>query len=297
MPTACRTDSNRLQREVLSVCRAVLCFVVLGLLGACRVHTLDDAVFACKADADCAAGERCLEQICRSPTSLSGGGPLEGNCETSCASEHKMCCGTTCVDIASDSANCGTCGVACNHAQGESCRAGKCEKESSCSNGLDDNGDGLVDCQDTLSCPSTTSCYGGGHCCNAACVIEGTAELCSNGLDDDCNGLIDCADSACHGQTCGKGQICDADGRCGASCFIDGRYYAQGAANPDAPCLVCDAGQNTHDWVPAAQGSVSGACSGFRACDDNGQCRRAQGQPCGGSGDCSAKSCAAGICL
>jgi hypothetical protein len=50
-----------------------------------------------------------------------------------------------------------------------------------CSNGIDDNGDGKVDCADPL-CASQPVCQ---------------SENCTNGVDDNGNGLADCADPAC----------------------------------------------------------------------------------------------------
>ncbi|MBI5728996.1 MAG: hypothetical protein HY983_02000 [Candidatus Magasanikbacteria bacterium] len=55
-----------------------------------------------------------------------------------------------------------------------------------CDNGIDDNGNGLIDCGDTA--------------CAAAPVCQTQPpEICNNGLDDNHNGKIDCADSACGG--------------------------------------------------------------------------------------------------
>ncbi|MBI4701862.1 MAG: hypothetical protein HY744_12040 [Deltaproteobacteria bacterium] len=58
-------------------------------------------------------------------------------------------CGGKCVDTALDPANCGGCGKPC--AQGEVCKGGKCfVDQESCTDGVDDNYDGLVDCADPL---------------------------------------------------------------------------------------------------------------------------------------------------
>lgn len=51
-----------------------------------------------------------------------------------------------------------------------------------CSNGIDDNGNTLVDCDDP-DCLEDPSC--------------GNVEICDNGIDDDGDGLIDCADPDC----------------------------------------------------------------------------------------------------
>ncbi|MCA9673080.1 MAG: hypothetical protein KC503_46125 [Myxococcales bacterium] len=67
-----------------------------------------------------------------------------------------------------------------------------------CSNGRDDDGDGLSDCADP-DCFSDPSCRNPGF------------ELCGNGVDDDGDGLIDCADSDCRNdERCIPGvEICD----------------------------------------------------------------------------------------
>jgi len=58
--------------------------------------------------------------------------------------------------------------------------------ERSCADGLDDDGDGLVDCADFDCCYSPADC--GFHC------IE---ENCFDGVDDDLDGLVDLADPNC----------------------------------------------------------------------------------------------------
>ena len=58
--------------------------------------------------------------------------------------------------------------------------AATCTREVSCTNGLDDDHDGLTDCAD----PD----------CGSACTHETS---CTNGIDDDKDGLIDCKDPDC----------------------------------------------------------------------------------------------------
>ncbi|MBU1534550.1 hypothetical protein KKF84_04470 [Myxococcota bacterium] len=50
-----------------------------------------------------------------------------------------------------------------------------------CDNGIDDDGDGLIDCDDP-SCREFAGCY---------------TEICDNGVDDDGDGAVDCADFDC----------------------------------------------------------------------------------------------------
>ncbi len=53
-----------------------------------------------------------------------------------------------------------------------------------CTNGIDDDRDGLVDCDDP-DCSCDLSC------------VQPTETSCANGIDDDCDGLVDCADPDC----------------------------------------------------------------------------------------------------
>ncbi len=72
--------------------------------------------------------------------------------------------------------------VAVSSASGSSAAGGWSAED--CTNGSDDDGDGLVDCED-------------GEClADAAC-----AEDCANGTDDDGDGLADCDDGACAGDS------------------------------------------------------------------------------------------------
>jgi hypothetical protein len=57
-----------------------------------------------------------------------------------------------------------------------------------CTNGKDDDGDGLIDCADP-DCAADPACL--------TTKVGGTAEICNNGIDDDGDGLVDCADPDC----------------------------------------------------------------------------------------------------
>ena len=84
-----------------------------------------------------------------------------------------------------------------------------------CKNGIDDDGDGLIDCADTFQCAGETDCGfeernfnctdgidndgdgdidGDDSDCNSQTPQD---EICGNGLDDDGDGLVDCFDNEC----------------------------------------------------------------------------------------------------
>lgn len=65
------------------------------------------------------------------------------------------------------------------------------DTEAACSNGVDDDADGQIDCFDP-DCAATTVCKP-----PVTPTPENTSALCSNGADDDKDGLTDCADSEC----------------------------------------------------------------------------------------------------
>lgn len=84
-----------------------------------------------------------------------------------------VACGNACVDVDTDSDNCGGCGIECSASQ--HCTAGKCvagpvcipgaeASLAACSDGCSNDGDAYVDCDDydccpfRANCPATTAC-------------------------------------------------------------------------------------------------------------------------------------------
>jgi hypothetical protein len=93
--------------------------------------------------------------------------------------------------------------------------------ETSCTDGIDDDGDGKIDCVDE-DCLTNTVCVGAENCgnnvdddgngkidcldeaCSVACSTK-APEICNNNIDDDKDGYLDCADPNCFGtQLCGQ---------------------------------------------------------------------------------------------
>jgi hypothetical protein len=114
-----------------------------------------------------------------------GGGKPQGRCAVG-----KTNCRGKCVDLADNPNHCGACATECS--PGKNCCAGICTEgpcpalgPELCSNGLDDNGDGFVDCSDP-ACADDPACQ----------IVP---EVCSNGVDDDGDGLVDSADPDCQG--------------------------------------------------------------------------------------------------
>ncbi len=209
------------------------------------------AVTACLANCDAVSG--CGDGFVCSPTTVDGVDraaciPATGSCSATCADAD----GDTICD------------------QDDICAAGDdridtdgdgtpdaCEGIELCTNGIDDDTNGLVDCFDA-ACAADPACAivsreicanlidddrnGLTDCADPICAAEPgcvvLTEVCGNGLDDDGNGFTDCADAACASapgcivislEVCGNGIDDDGNGR------ID---CADPACSTDPGCAV-----------------------------------------------------------
>jgi hypothetical protein len=108
--------------------------------------------------------------------------------------------------------------------------------ESLCSNGLDDDRDALTDCDDP-GCLSTVAC---------APPPETSLVLCSNGLDDDRDGSIDCLDRDCWAVA-----SCDPrcaavplTGRCASDTQVEFCAITSGTGTVDLSTYDCAVGES-----------------------------------------------------
>ena len=113
----------------------------------------------------------------------------------------------------------------------DGCVATEGGDDAICSDGVDNDCDGLLDCQE-LGCMGLPACEGG-ECTPTG--EEGSVASCSDGIDNDCNDFIDCRDFACSGigdcgvensnASCSDGLDNDNDGRADCEdfdCLMDG---------------------------------------------------------------------------
>jgi len=114
------------------------------------------------------------------PGSGGTGAGTGGAAEQSCTSGLTLC-GTVCVDLATDAANCGDCGVVCP--EGQFCSSGTCA--TTCADGLIACGQSCVDLMsNVLHCGAcNAACDGGQECVNGECVGTSTGNPLTEPVD------------------------------------------------------------------------------------------------------------------
>lgn len=269
----------------------------------------------------CDAGDACCGGRCASFQT----DPLNcGSCGNACAA-NAACCSGKCV--ANDtSQNCGVCGktcaadqtcqkgqcvqqactpggavdcsqAACNHAvcdaSGGHCFNGACAHETSCSDGIDNDGDGLTDCQDPQCLHRR--CQQNGVCtAEKQCVVE----ICTNGIDDNGDGLVDCQDAlacpapatlatpACcgtawtdaasdvlHCGSCANDCTVGHSAECGSVSCVAGKC-SYGSAPDRTTCSagVCCGGGCVPDRETSCTDGIDNNCDGLTDCQDVVSC-------------------------
>jgi hypothetical protein len=139
---------------------------------------------------------------------------------------------------------------------------------AACSNGIDDDDDGAVDCEDS-SCVASDAC-------------EVSAASCRDGVDNDRDGLVDCEAPSCvrAGHCTSYAAPCDSVLQTGCTrglaCFPEGSYAA-----PERVCAL-PGGSGEGDPCEVHAGDPSGGCAAGLLCPGLGLCAR----PCGSIEEC-----------
>jgi hypothetical protein len=189
-----------------------------------------------------------------------------------------------------DPLNCGMCNHVCPTA--DICTAGTCmlRKETECADGIDNDNNGLTDCQD----PSCQGLSCGSGC---ACADGGSIEIaCHDMMDNDHDGLTDCGDPDCLGQSCGAGCICASDaGFTETLCndMLDNdKDGLTDCADPDCDKKLC--GTAT---VPFTCNMGQCNCNGGSQVNESGAlCSDGIDNDCNGKTDCADPTCDAQMC-
>ena len=207
-----------------------------------------------------------------------------------------MLCGSSCVALATDNANCGACGKACK--AGEVCSQGACA--TTCGGGTSQCGSTCNDTQvDPNNCGACgTKCVAGQVCSSGKCVATcaSNEQLCGSSCVDEQTDNVNCG--GC-GTICGSGTACSA-GKCVLTCQQGLTLCAQpsgtdagvdastDAATDAAPDAATDSGDAATDAGDAGFVLTYPYCANLQSDDAN----------CGGCGLQCAEgfSCVSGAC-
>ncbi|MFP2930877.1 hypothetical protein ACLESO_37890 [Pyxidicoccus sp. 3LG] len=186
-------------------------------------------------------------------------------------------------DLQTDPGHCGRCGNACTFLQ--NCTNGECVRrgELNCGDGVDDEGDGPIDCADRQDCDNQS--------CGSGCVCRNGGKVetnCGGGGDEDGDGLFDCDDrDNCDNQSCGEGCVCNAGTRVETACRGDtGDEDGDGDLNcADANCIDRECGDGlTCQGTACAEGDCGNGV------DDDGDSQ----VDCADTTSCGGKACGEG---
>lgn len=252
----------------------------------------------------CGTGEACCGET---PTCVAEDDPVctcgSGRClpgELCCAVDIDGVVEDRCLDVASDSDHCGTCGAACGPS--ELCLGGQCE----CEGGFGDcDGDLSNGCEAKLAtdanhcgvcgsaCAPGELCDGLGRCrttCQAGATQCGSTCVWLDRTPEECGGC---------GLSCGSGEVCSAGlcatscqqglSNCGGSCvdLEDDRFNCGGCGLDCPPGEVCSGGQCTLSCETGLT-NCGGTC--VNLAQDEANCSQC-GLTCGAGFECRGGQC------
>ncbi|MBI4705346.1 MAG: hypothetical protein HY744_29930 [Deltaproteobacteria bacterium] len=229
-----------------------------------------------------------------------GGAPVQNVCSPPC--QGKSCCAGSCVELAGDEGNCGTCGKGCG--AGEKCIAGACGPCTPSCEGKECGSDGCEaecgKCEAEQVCQVSACVACTPKCDGKACGPDGCGGECGK-----CAGNTICVDGSCVDPggcqpKCG-GALCGDDDSCGGKC--DGSCPGGGACQNGACGPQCQPSCAGKQCGNDGCGGKCGACAWPQTCS-GGKCacqslcniegRQCGPDGCGGScGECTGgKVCA-----
>ncbi len=289
-----------------------------GIDDDCDGSVDDDVDCRCRTDADCDDRNPCTVDRC-GPGSICVVEPAPDG--TACPAG--ICCGSRCVDPASDAANCGSCGSVCGPAS--TCLAGTCRCTGAALNcdGSWANGCETDPMRDSANCGRCgNSCGANAACSGGACGCVAPYLNCDGNWANGCE-----TDPARDPANCGRcGNSCGANAACSSgNCVCSSTRWGNCDGNWANGCetdlttlsncggcgVPCNPPNTTGQSCATGTCTFSGCFSGWGNCDGvvaNG-CEAqlntlancgACGVPCGplpnASASCATGTCAIGSC-
>ncbi len=265
-------------------------------------------------DNDCDLLTDCADPDCDTRAcSLTGKSCLGGTCACTAGGGVVQSTETLCSDLKDNDCNgktdCGdpSCALMPCGGTGKICIANACVcqvpgggtvevSETLCSDGKDNDCDGLTDCDDP-TCDTQLCALNGLRCSSGTCKCTGgkaggTYEVsevsCGDGLDNDCNGTFDCGDTGCINKKCGSHNVCCGGSRgcvdtsatsdcggCGLTCAASKNCVIVNATKAGYECAC----SNTSPTCPVGTGQ-SQVCNGaFCTCTASNNMVSAQCAP------------------
>jgi hypothetical protein len=242
-------------------------------------------------------------------------GSPQGNCCSQC---------TTCVDLQTDSLNCGSCFNNCNDGSNQrSCVKGACEYTGGCNYGYSKCANTCVALgSDQNNCGACgTTCSSGQVCCGGTCCSGACCEGVCRDTSSDSSNCGTCGNVCTGGNVCSNGACvspCDTCTNCHFDSFNFGwflgpipiylcRCNGQSCGLNGSCCTQCPPGQNFCYNVFGPIGSVGGCtdtssdnnnCGGCSYLGLTNKCATGQGEQCvNGSCQCldPSKGCGSAV--